>query len=888
MMAQTLPSFQNPGASLPSPTLTNPDMILPNRHGGHYRNGSLSSLPDHELPPSPSHLRLRAGPRSSQAQEHRRQRLSREILRDSDAEIGASNPSRRLNAKASAPALKTQDSFEMAKKRLSMERKWSDGSAESINSEVLRQMRWPSQHASESIDGGNSEDDEYDEGGIAEFIGRNSKITGDDVAEEDHSGNEDDPYSSMSRRAELILANAKKRLNLMEGNLRGARTSLKSPAPYSFNQSSPDSTSSPTFAKSFHEGRIHSSLGFSPAQNHSGRVRTSSVLHNGSPSHGRNFSDSHAPIRSLSLSNRPSKREQQPSAGRNGVAPSFLQSRSLRGTRSADVLGDSKSLHHPLRKPSLDWSSPTGLDTLPEDDNVGRINGARSTSQQSIRSTSSTTSELRNQMHLLKGRLSTLRERTIEDNIRRRSMQNARIPSPFTDAEAWYTGADSYKGQPLNTDAGVGYSPTERVSEDEFLKSSHHPVASLDPSLDEGSTPNPRYSNPYSSLPIDPRLGGQISQPQSNINVEEKELASDVMTPREEVDERDASIAGESTYEDADEGIVNTEDHSTPTGEDEHFKSSYFDHYDRDAEEPRTATRGTFKFDQDEPNENGRGPSASGRHEDRADAFDYEHFFLHSSMGSMSNSRRSSQSSAGSVETTKGPTTETQPEEQGSGAAPLSPPAAHVNGLRVQHQRSESASSVSTMATFATATEGNATPADEREEEDVLPTMTNDLRISSNHPFNNSTLPIPIPSPQGRPDSGVGIQTRDATGQQSSPNINGSQGRADSVVTANPRHRSTSGSHSASSSLQARSHSSPKPWVAPVVTPVVNSLLTSTRPAIKLEKRDEINLRIFMESLREVCLRLSEGGEDESETREWRRRLEEARRVLDGRSRPRI
>ncbi|KAL9090718.1 MAG: hypothetical protein Q9165_005206 [Trypethelium subeluteriae] len=715
----------------------------------------------------------------------------------------------------------------MAKKRLSVERKWSDGSAESINSEVLKQMRWPSQHALESIDGVNSEDEEYDEGGIADLIGRNSKVNGDDEAEEDHSGNEDDPYSSMSRRAELILANAKKRLNVS--------------------------------AKELND-----------------------------PSHGRNFSDSHAPIRSFSLSNGPSKREQQPSAGRNGVAPSFLQSRSLRGTRSADVLGDSKSLHHPLRKPSLDWSSPTGLDTLPEDDNVGRINGMRSTSQQSIRSTSSTTSELRNQMHLLKGRISTLRERTIEDNIRRRSMQSARIPSPFTDAEAWYTGADSYKGQSLNTDAGVGYSPTERVSEDELPKSSHHPVASLDPSLEEGSTPDPRYSNPYSSLPIDPRLGGRTSQPQPNINVEEKELISDVMTPREEVYKGDASIAGESTYEDAEEGIVNVKGYSNPVVEEEKFKSSYFDDYDEDAEEPRTATRGTFKLGQAEPGENGRVPSASGRHEDRADAFDYEHFFLHSSMGSMSNSRRSSQSSTGSVETTKGPTTETQPEEQDSEIAPVSPPAGHVNGLRVQHQRCESASSVSTMATFATATEGHPTPADEREEEDVLPTMTNDLRISSNHPVHNSTLPVPIPSLQGRPDSGVGIQTRDATGPQSSPTINGSQAQADSAVAVNPRHRSASSSRSASSPLTVRSHSSPKPWVSPIVTPVVNSLLTSTRPAIKLERRDEINLRIFVESLREVCLRLSEGGEDEGETREWRRRLEEARRVLDGRSRPRI
>lgn len=215
MAAQTLPSFHNHGVELPSPTLTNPDMILPNGHVGHQRNTSLSSLPDHDVPPSPPQMRLRAAPKSSQAREHRRQRLSREILRDSDAEIGSGNAHKRLSAKASAPALKTQDSFEMAKKRLSVERKWSDGSAESINSEVLQQIRWPSTREPDGINGEDFEDDEYDEQGIAELIGRNSKDTEeDDATEEEQSGNEEDPYSSMSRRAELILANAKRRLNV--------------------------------------------------------------------------------------------------------------------------------------------------------------------------------------------------------------------------------------------------------------------------------------------------------------------------------------------------------------------------------------------------------------------------------------------------------------------------------------------------------------------------------------------------------------------------------------------------------------------------------------------------------------------------------------------------
>lgn len=182
--------------SVSSPTLTNPDMILPNG------NNSLSSLPDHDASPPSPQLRLRAVPKSSQARDHRRQRLSREILRDSDADVASSKARKRLSAKASAPALKTQDSFEMAKKRLSVERKWSDGSAESINSEVLEQMRWP---PLDSVNGENMDEDEYGD--------RKSAIE-DDEAEEGHVEDENDPYSSMSRRAEIILANAKKRLNV--------------------------------------------------------------------------------------------------------------------------------------------------------------------------------------------------------------------------------------------------------------------------------------------------------------------------------------------------------------------------------------------------------------------------------------------------------------------------------------------------------------------------------------------------------------------------------------------------------------------------------------------------------------------------------------------------
>lgn len=77
------------------------------------------------------------------------------------------------------------------------------------------------------------------------------------------------------------------------------------------------------------------------------------------------------------------------------------------------------------------------------------------------------------------------------------------------------------------------------------------------------------------------------------------------------------------------------------------------------------------------------------RHEDRLDAFDYENFVLHSALGSrLSESRRRSYSSVGSNETTR--------------------PAGHiaVDGTAGCRSRANSFDSVSTVATFATATEG--------------------------------------------------------------------------------------------------------------------------------------------------------------------------------------
>lgn len=126
---------------------------------------------------------------------------------------------------------------------------------------------------------------------------------------------------------------------------------------------------------------------------------------------------------------------------------------------------------------------------------------------------------------------------------------------------------------------------------------------------------------------------------------------ADVASVVTDIDD-DRSVV-ESLYEDAEEG----------------------QYAERETDEPLNETLEAFPS---VPNSHGATP-----HEDREDAFDYEHFILHSALGNYAQTmRRSSVGSTGSVETTR-------------------PVHDHP-----KLSRSNSVTSQSTMASFATATEG--------------------------------------------------------------------------------------------------------------------------------------------------------------------------------------
>lgn len=105
-----------------------------------------------------------------------------------------------------------------------------------------------------------------------------------------------------------------------------------------------------------------------------------------------------------------------------------------------------------------------------------------------------------------------------------------------------------------------------------------------------------------------------------------------------------------------------------------------------DAEEGDYSYDGSGKFDETlEAFPPVPGNNEATPHEEREDAFDYEHFILHSALGNYTQTRlrRPSSSSTGSDETTR-----------------------PVHDRSVRHSRSDSVNSQSTIASFATATEG--------------------------------------------------------------------------------------------------------------------------------------------------------------------------------------
>lgn len=701
-------------------------------------------------------------------------------------------------------------------------------------------------------------------------MGYSVSIAGGPDAERRAQEEEEERNSAMlSQRAEQILANAKKRLNLMEGNLRGARDLVQ-----------PLTTANLKRATSL--GSSHQqTVGYGGKRflmDGYTNTRPGRTLHvqTSTPSLGREYHQGgHGRTRSdLALPERPhtalARGDMFGRKGRIPVRPSNSSWTDLRGSRSFESLGGS-DFHVQTQSPLPARESPAVMGTpdpdlgpLPEesasqvapsvrerDDDYDQDRHRDSSYTESgfeyglgITRSPSTTEGLKEQMSSLKGRISSLRDRAKEDSIRRQGY-HLRDSSPLNNAEyqppeMWYSGASDspmetrpheHENSPSKNVQGGGWGslPLKTGSRNAFAEMAARQNGSL--TLRERRMQHRETHHGH-------RYTGSRDMPGS-FDIGDNEIRSEGgTTPGAESYQHSASDAPTL---------------STPDNPSEYF----LDFDDNES-----------VYEDAEPDL----PSSVVPHEQREDAFDYEHFFLHSAMARYQQSSSpvdSDMESVSSTSTAKGPaaTPRAPQHDMRPPETPETPEQLREIERKIAHSRSQSSDSVSTTASFATAAEqhGRASPS-----------PGSVLNTSSSKPSSRRSSRA-----ASRPSS------TDPTPSLSRPSISTNPTRRP------PSETSTSLPNRRTSNLrrsQALSSTNMTPLTSPLLSsqPVqlqdptavaVNALLDPQGRCVGL--KDKALVFGVVESLRRVCEGLQLDGDGEGEG-EWRRRLEGCRRVLEG------
>lgn len=275
--------------------------------------------------------------------------------------------------------------------------------------------------------------------------------------------------------------------------------------------------------------------------------------------------------------------------------------------------------------------------------------------------------DIKDQMKDLKGKISSLREQARVDSMKRRSLQSLRTPSPFTHSQIdqWY--AEPAPGERDNSAAVQPSDPWN--GEDTHAKETNESAEDRD--TDGGDVSYHGVVEDATATQLRPALVRPTSVIFAPAEAPRAALDKDVQGDEEEDDDLEERFEtpAEMYTDDESDGFRDAVDlgYESESGE-----SLYHDTVQHMVS-----------------------------HEDREDAFDYEHFFLHSAMGTMRRNSTSSYTSEGSIETTRGPTT-TDPVDGASGSEPEenSPPSPSPSD-----DRRMSTTSISTIDTFATAEE---------------------------------------------------------------------------------------------------------------------------------------------------------------------------------------
>ncbi|KAJ6143156.1 hypothetical protein N7471_002609 [Penicillium samsonianum] len=465
----------------------------------------------------------------------------------------------------------------------------------------------------------------------------------------------------LSSEAERILENAKKRLNLMENNLTRARSTTPrttaSPSPSNSGYIQPMGMHQPV-------GGLYRSISRTDPKSSSLRRQSLIVSQDTTNNrHSRVHSETNIPSDS-SFSNDNKRISRSVSAMGASTSSSLnTDDRSFQYaptraylTHRSSVSSIQPPIHvndqehgqtaqSPVSTEDSSPNSPHGLGISSEEESKSNPEGfspvyssfgppSRAQSQLQVR-------DLQYQMKGLHIKISSLKVKTQEDNLRRRSLQSLRTPSPLTAADHWYANALE-----LRDGQGSRGSNPRRDASSENIRDVSNDAAAEDR----------RRS--------DEHVAGNTSKHAGN------------WQGNEPADYADDQSVAETMYEDAEEGDFDEDIDREAL--DEILREPLDDDLESDMEAfPNVPSH-----------------TDATPHEMREDAFDYEHFILHSALGNYTQQlRRVSNSSNGSVETTR--------------------PA------YARHSRTNSNMSVSTVATFATANEGER-PDDEDDIDSVM------------------------------------------------------------------------------------------------------------------------------------------------------------------------
>ncbi|CAD6569476.1 MAG: hypothetical protein ASARMPRED_002911 [Alectoria sarmentosa] len=781
-----------PTTAPPSPTLTNPDMILPGNPPSADSSPSTPSKPHRSPSPSPTDS---LATRSDSASDNRPREkgtmfspFRNGILRRHDGSTKHSSGSEREDRRTT-----TNEEAALASSPTLQEdhiHKGQDGYAEAAAQD-------------------------YDH-----IETRDSIYNPPSILDED----EDDPYShaAMTRRAEEILANAKKRLTNMEGNLSRARSTLErrpSSSMSSFSNHGPEPVSLYALPK---KGR--SPGGFSASkhrqanlpmldENQQGHYRVSSETSVPSTLHTAPNGHSPEDKNIYAHGGDPAAKERHSEPSRNWFWNGLTRSASLNyaarhnnGLQPLDEDGpapesfDQSPQTTELRDDEtfdLENSPKAGTFDIQNPPTTG-LTRARSTTQMR---------DLRDQMQDLKGKISTLKQRAKEDNLRRRSLQSLRTPSPFTAAEQWHTGrpvaeANQSPAQGPGLVEGLEVPDAEEIPNEATLEDFGQ-VSTVTEEDDAARNDDLEIEEPL------PKPTSQEEKP--NPRSSQVEFITYHKSPSQCPSERLIII-----------------DEPSPVDLDCKEDSLYGD---------------------EDYHETSAKPVVE-RHEDRPDAFDYEHYILHSAIGTYSGvgvrrsssmrKRRNSESSASSVETTKPGEVNghvTNGNESSSGGS---------------HVRKDSVESVSTVNTFATATEGNPSPrSDDDDDWNPRQTMAGSWHPETKkHKFNGING-----SPKPRSKKHI-ISAQKALS-------NGAKSPVEKALPAQPPDLLT--------------------YITSIAGPDPSEEDGLVKP-LQIGDRDRELVERLVGSLAKVCANLHTLGAEGAiyEARVCRRKLDTARRMLDG------